>query len=118
MAIFRTVNLKGDLFATALSFSAQAVLKLGSSIILTRILQPEAYGIITILMSILFAVEMLSDLAVPPFIIRDPNGEEPRFLNTAWPIRLARSLINFAIVFAFASLISSLYGAQALKAPL
>jgi lipopolysaccharide exporter len=118
MAMFRRVNLKGDLFATAFSFCAQAVLKLGSSMILTRILQPQAYGIITILMSILFVVEMLSDLAVHTFIIRDPNGEEPRFLNTAWSIRLARSLINCVIVLAFASLISSLYGAPALTAPL
>lgn len=118
MALFRRVNFKGDLFATAFSFCAQAILKLGSSLVLTRILQPEAYGIITILMSILFVVEMLSDLAVHTFIIRDPNAEEPRYLNTAWTIRLIRSSINCAIVFAFASTISSLYGAPALKAPL
>jgi lipopolysaccharide exporter len=118
VAIFKSINLRGDLFATAFSFCAQAILKLGSSMILTRILQPEAYGVITILMSILFVVEMLSDLAVHTFIIRDPHGEEPRFLNTAWTIRLARSLINATIILASASLISSLYGAPTLTAPL
>jgi lipopolysaccharide exporter len=114
----RLINIKGDLFATAFSFAAQGVIKLGSSLILTRILRPEAYGIITILMSIVFVVEMLADLAVTAALVRHERGGEPDYLNTAWTMRLCRALLNSAVVFFFAPWISSLYSVPQLVAPL
>jgi lipopolysaccharide exporter len=119
VSIYKLVNLKGDLFATAACFTAQAIIRLGSSLILTRILNPEAYGIITIMMSIAFVVEMLADINVTLFIIRDENGEQPRYLNTAWTITLVRAVINSAVLFLFAPVISSaIYHLPALTTPL
>jgi lipopolysaccharide exporter len=117
--IIKFINLQGDLFATAFSFLAQAVIRLGSSLILTRILRPEAYGTITLLISIVFVVEMLSDIGVTIFIVRDKNGEEPRYLNTAWTIRLVRHSLNSTILFLCAPLIAtSFYDTPGLVAPL
>ncbi len=118
MGIFKRINFKGDLFATGLTFAAQGILRAASSLILTRILRPEAYGIITILMSILFVIEMIGDLGLNLFVIRDPNGEEPRYLNTAWTMRLCRSVLNSMIVLLGATLIASLYQTPQLVAPL
>jgi len=118
LVIFKRINFKGDLFATGLSFGAQGIIKVGSSLILTRILRPEAYGIITILISILFVIEMIGDLGLNLFVIRDPNGEEPRYLNTAWTMRLCRAGLNSMIVFLGATLIASLYQTPQLVAPL
>lgn len=119
MVLNRLVNLKGDLFATGFSYAAQSVVKFCSSLILTRILLPEAYGVITILMSIVFVVEMLSDIGINVFIIRDERAEEPRILNTAWTVRLGRSMLNTAVVCIFAPQLSaSLYDAPSLAAPL
>lgn len=119
MPNFKLANLRGDLFATAFCFLAQAIIRLGSSMVLTRLLRPEAYGIITILMSMVFVVEMLSDIGVTVFIVRDENGEDPDYLNTAWTIRFVRHLLNTAILFVCAPLISnSLYHAPALALPL
>jgi lipopolysaccharide exporter len=116
---FKIFNIKGDLFATGFSFGAQAAIKLASSMILTRILRPEAYGIVTIIMSIVFVVELLGDINVTVFIIRDHNAEEPRYLNTAWTMRLGRAVVNAAILFIGAKFIStSLYNAPALIVPL
>src|SRR5580704_11354961 len=113
------INLKGDLFATVASFGAQAVIKLGASLILTRILRPEAYGIITILMSVTFVIEMIADVNVTLFIIRDKNGEEPRYLNTAWTIAFGRAIVNSVFLFLFAPLISQyVYHTPALTNPL
>jgi lipopolysaccharide exporter len=106
VALSKYVNLKGDLFATAASFGTQAIIKLGSSLILTRLLRPEAYGIITILMSVTFVIELIGDINVTLFIIRDKNAEEPRYLNTAWTLQLGRSLLNALILFLCAPLIS------------
>jgi lipopolysaccharide exporter len=118
MARFKLVNLKGDLFATGATFFAQAVVKLGSSLVLTRILRPEAYGIVTILLSITFVIEMLSDIAVTVPIVRHDSGDNPLYLNTAWTLRLVRSLLNAVIVFLCAPLIAKLYDVNGLEAPL
>jgi lipopolysaccharide exporter len=101
------INWKGDLFATAFCFAAQGIVRLFSSLVLTRILRPEAYGVITILLSIVFVLEMLADIGVTVFIVRDKNAEEPKYLNTAWTLRLGRSLLNGAILFSCAPWISS-----------
>jgi len=112
------INLRGDLFATAFTFFAQGVIKFGSTLILTRILRPEAYGIVTIVTSVIFIVGMISDVGMSVFIVRDPRGEDPRYLNTAWTIRLVRALINAALTLACAGLIARLYFAPALTLPL
>lgn len=119
MAKFRLINFKGDLFAAGFSFGAQAVIKLCSSMILTRILRPEAYGLITVILSIAFVVELLADINVNLFIIRDQNAEEARYLNTAWTMRLGRAVLNTSIVFIGAPFIATtLYHAPALIIPL
>ena len=114
----KLVNFKGDLFATTASFATQAALKLCASLILTRILRPEAYGIVTLLTSVLFTVEMLADLGVNLFIVRDPRAEEPRYLNTAWTLRLGRALLNGTLVFFGAPLIAHIFGTAELIAPM
>src|SRR5450432_2345132 len=100
------INFKGDLFATALSFGTQIVIKLGSSLILTRILRPEAYGIITILMSVTFVIEMIGDINVTLFLIRDKNAEQPKYLNTAWTLQFGRAVFNTIVLFICAPLIA------------
>jgi lipopolysaccharide exporter len=115
----KLINLRGDLFATAASFAAQAVIKLGSSVILTRILQPDAYGVITILMSLVFFVEMLSDIGVAVFVVRDARAEEPAYLNTAWTLKLGRASLNAGILLLCAGPIANLvYHAPQITAPL
>lgn len=113
------INLKGDLFATAFCFFSRAILRLGSSLILTRILRPEAYGTITVLTSVVFVVEMLGDIGVNLFIVREKDGDQPRYLNTAWTMRLARAVLNSAVLFALAPVVaSSIYGIPSLDVPL
>jgi len=113
------INVKGDLFATIVSFAAQAFIRLASSLIITRILQPDAYGILTVILSIAFVIELIADMNVTLFIVRDPEGDQPKYLNTAWTIRLCRALINTAILFSMGPVIaSSIYDAPALSLPL
>jgi lipopolysaccharide exporter len=119
VASFKIVNLKGDLFATGFCFLAQAVIKLGSSLIITRLLPPEAYGVVTVVISIVFVIEMLADIGVTVFIVRDKNAELPRYLNTAWTMRLGRAVMNSAVLFLLGPLIAThIYNTPALAAPL
>ena len=84
--MLRKINLRSDLLATVICFAALALIKLGSSVILTRILAPEAYGVIATLSSIVAFIEMFSDLGVLGLMIRHEQGDEQQFVNTMWTI--------------------------------
>jgi O-antigen/teichoic acid export membrane protein len=119
MALPKLINFRGDLFATAFTFGLQAVIRLVSSLILTRVLLPEAYGTITILVSILYVIGNIVDTNVAIFIIRDKNAEQPRYLNTAWTMRLTRSVLSAAVLFACAPFIADrIYDLPSLVLPL
>jgi len=115
----KVINFRGDLFATAFTFALQAVIRLGSSLVLTRVLLPEAYGTITIVASILFVIGNILDTNVTLFIVRDKNAEQPRYLNTAWTMRLSRSVLSAAVLFVCAPLIAAkIYDLPDLTLPL
>jgi O-antigen/teichoic acid export membrane protein len=119
VALSKIINFRGDLFATTFTFGLQAVIRLLSSLVLTRVLLPEAYGIITILLSVLYVITNLLDTNVSLFIVRDTNAEQPRFLNTAWTMRLCRSLLSGAVLFFCAPLIATkVYNLPNLALPL
>jgi lipopolysaccharide exporter len=119
VALPKVINFRGDLFATTFTFALQALIRLVSSLILTRVLLPEAYGTITILVSILFVIGNILDTNVTLFIVRDKNAEQPRYLNTAWTMRLSRSVLSGAVLFACAPLIATkIYDLPDLTLPL
>ena len=119
MVLPKVINIRGDLFATAFTFGMQALLRLFSSLILTRVLLPEAYGTLTILLSVLYLIGNILDTNVSLFIVRDKNAEQPRYLNTAWTMRLSRSLLSGAVLFVGAPLIATkVYNLPDLSLPL
>lgn len=110
----RLVNVRGDLFAAALTFIAMSVVRLISSLLLTRLLYPEAYGIVAVVASVLFVIEMLSDVGVVGLVVRHERGEEADFINTLWTVRFGRSLVNAALAFIAAPWVGLLYGDPAI----
>ena len=119
MALPKIINFRGDLFATTFTFAMQAFIRVVSSLVLTRVLLPEAYGTITILVSILYVIGNIVDTNVTLFIVRDQNAEQPRYLNTAWTIRLIRSVLSAGVLFVCAPLIANkIYDLPSLTLPL
>lgn len=116
MKVFaRTLNIKGELFASTATYGASAFIKLGSSLILTRLLDPSAYGVIGIIFSIAFVIELLSDVGATALLIRHANGATTRFVHTLWTIRFFRSIFSFVVLYACAPLISAAYDLPVLK---
>ena len=103
------MNVRGELFSSTMTYSLSAFIKLGSSLILTRLLNPEAYGVIGILFSVAFTLELLSDVGATGLLIRHARGNETKFVHTLWTIRLVRSCINFALLYALAPAIARIY---------
>ena len=79
------------------------LLRAVSSVILTRLLMPEMFGIAGIIASIQFSVAMASDMGFQAFVVRHADGDKPRFLDTVWTIALARSLLLTVVVVALAA---------------
>jgi lipopolysaccharide exporter len=108
------LNLKGELFSSTFTYGVTAVIKLFSSLILTRLLAPQAYGIFGILLSIAFIVNLVSDVGTYAFVIRHPRGGEAKFIHAVWTIRFLRCVLNFSIVFLGAPVIAALYSTPVL----
>ena len=90
-------------------FAVQKVLQLGSNLILTRLLFPEAFGLMALATVFLVGLAMFSDIGLKPAVIRDPRGDDPEFLNTAWTIQVARGLLLCVIGVAIAYPLSLIY---------
>jgi lipopolysaccharide exporter len=114
----KSVNVRGELFASTFAYSASAMLRLVSSLVLTRLLTPAAYGIFGILLSFVFIVELVSDVGSAGLLIRHARGMDPVFVHTLWTIRLIRSLLNGLIVFFGAPLAAHIYDLPQLTNPL
>ena len=90
-------------------FVGQRGLQFGSNLILTRLLFPEAFGIMALATVFLVGMAMCSDIGLKPAIIRDPRSRDPDFLNTAWTIQIARGLGLFVVGCLLAYPVSVIY---------
>ncbi|MDG4560523.1 MAG: oligosaccharide flippase family protein [Candidatus Competibacter sp.] len=78
------------------------LLRLISNLILTRLLVPEAFGLVAAVNTLYFGLVMFSDLGVWQSVVKSRHGEEARFLGTAWTVQLLRGLLLAAVVLALA----------------
>ncbi len=91
-------------------FGAQQVLRLGSNLILTRLLFPEAFGVMAMVSVFLTGLAMFSDVGVSPAIMHSKRGDDPDFLNTAWTIQIIRGFALWGVACALAWPISLYFG--------
>lgn len=86
--------------AMLLAFTAATlVLRLGSNVMLTRLLDPQAFGVVGIIVSVMVVLTMLTDLGFFDFVIRHAKGGERRFLDVIWTIRLVQGgLLSLAML--------------------
>jgi O-antigen/teichoic acid export membrane protein len=73
-----------------LTYGATQALRLGSNLILTRLLFPEAFGLMVVVGIVLFGLTMLSDVGILQAVIQNPRGDDEDFLNTAWTLQIMR----------------------------
>lgn len=87
---------------TFMGYGASMVLRLGSNLVLTRLLFPEAFGLMAIVSLFHGALQMFSDIGLATCIVRSKRGNDPVFLNTCWTIQIIRGLILAVIAVAIA----------------
>lgn len=97
-----------------MGFGLSQVIRLGGNIVLTRLLAPELFGILTIARVFYLGLGLFSDVGLEPAIIRSRRSNEPAFLNTAWTIQIIRSVILAVLSAMIAYPVSVIYKQPAL----
>lgn len=95
----RTRNLLGR--GTSFVISGNVIVNLArivSTVVLTRLLTAEDFGVVGIVTSVLYIIAMLSDVGFHAYIVRHDEGEDPRFLDEVWTLRLIRGAVVSAII--------------------
>jgi O-antigen/teichoic acid export membrane protein len=95
---------------TLIGFGLNQVLRLASSLILTRLLFPEAFGIMALANVFMTGLQMFSDIGIRPSIIQNKRGDDVDFLNTAWTMQIIRGFALWLISCVIAYPVSELYG--------
>ncbi|MFT3927511.1 MAG: oligosaccharide flippase family protein [Myxococcales bacterium] len=68
------------------------VIRFGSNVLLTRMLQPEVFGLLAMVQLIHFSLHMLADVGLSQAVTSDPRGDDDDFLNTVWSMQVVRGL--------------------------
>lgn len=79
--------------------------RLASNLIMTRLLVPEAFGLMAFAATIYAGISLFSDLGIGVSVAREPDGAEPRFLRVAWVVNILRSSAVFLAMVAAAGLL-------------
>ena len=108
-----TRAIRGSAFIV-LGYGGSQALRLGANLILTRLLFPEAFGLMAIVTVFLVGLTMFSDVGIGPSISQSRRGDDPDFLNTAWTIQVIRGFGLWLAAWALSWPVSWFYGDPAL----
>ncbi|WJS84598.1 oligosaccharide flippase family protein [Paracoccus sp. TOH] len=93
------------------NFGLGQIMRLGSNLILTRILSPDDFGLMALVTSFLIGLSMFSDMGFGPSIMQSKRGDDPDFLDTIWTLKIVRGFLIFLAAMAMAWPLSVFYDA-------
>lgn len=73
------------------------VLRFGSSLVLTRLLMPEHFGVMALANVLMVAVSLLSDIGLQPALINSPRAHDAVFLSTLYTLQILRAAVIFLL---------------------
>jgi O-antigen/teichoic acid export membrane protein len=72
------------------SYGLTQAIRFFSNLILTRLLFPELFGLMSLVNIFIMGLALLSDVGINQSIVRSKKGGDPDFLDTAWTIQVIR----------------------------
>ena len=108
MMISRLVLVKGAIWTSG-AFGFAQVLRLITSIALTRLLAPELFGIMQIVYSFRTGVELVSDVGIGQNIVFNRDANKPEFYNTVWSLQVIRGIVLCVIFSVVAVPVARIY---------
>ncbi len=108
MSLKKTL-IRGSIWAMVGTFSS-LFMRLVSSYVLTRLLYPDAFGLMALVNTAIAGLGMFSDLGISPAIVQNERAYEPTFQQTAWTLQIIRSVALWAGACLLAFPIGYIYG--------
>src|SRR5580658_3151267 len=87
---------------TVVGYGASQVVRLASTLVLARLVAPQAFGLVALVSVFLSGLESLSDLGIGMDVIQHKRGDDPVFINTAFIIQVVRGVLIWAVAAALA----------------
>ncbi len=79
-------------FWTVASYGISQIIRLGSNLVLTRLLFPQTFGLMSLAYVFITGLHLFSDLGIHTSLIQNKRGNDPDFLNTAWTLQIIRGV--------------------------
>lgn len=105
----RRLALRGSVWVLGAQAASQA-LRLGSNVVLTRLLAPELFGLMALVNVVNRGVTMFSDVGLRGNVVHHRRGDEPLFLDTVFTVQAVRGLLLWAVICALAWPAARFYG--------
>lgn len=90
-------SLKQRIFAaggwTVAGFGLSQALRFGTSLLMTRLLVPEMFGVMAIANMVLAGLAMFSDIGLRQNVVQSKRGNDAVFLDTAWRVQILRGVV-------------------------
>lgn len=68
----------------------ERLVRLGRNMILARLIAPDQFGLMAIVLAVIGLFEALTEVGVAQAVIQNKKGDTPEFLNLAWWFGVAR----------------------------
>lgn len=96
-------------------YGASQLIRLASNVVLSRLLFPEAFGLMAIVNLFIQGLAMFSDVGITPAIVHHKEGTKDSFLNTAWTMQIVRGGVLWLCCCILAVPVSLFYGENSLR---
>src|SRR3990172_12594762 len=70
---------------------AEQAFRFARNMLLARLLAPEAFGTIAIILSVCSAIQSFTDIGIREALIQNPKGAERKYVGAAWWLALFRA---------------------------
>ena len=80
-------------------------LRLGSSLVLTRLLAPDIYGVMSVGYMVVTGLAMFSDIGLAAGAIQSRRGDDPVYLNVTWVVQITRGVVIMVAALAVSAML-------------
>ncbi len=101
---FKHRIIQASIWAFGGHFFSQLI-RLGSNLVMTRLLAPEMFGLMSIAILISVGIALFTDIGLGPNVIQSKKSSDPEFMDAIWTIQILKGLFIWGLMIFFSLVI-------------
>lgn len=97
------------------NYGCSQVIRIGSSMVLTRLLMPEAYGLYSLVATYTMGIAMFTDMGLGQYLFQSKRAHEPSFADSVWTLAVVRGVVIWLIAVGLAWPMAAFYNQPVLR---